>query len=83
MMIGKFTGFISDIANSFSAQYSLNQNLIQIIFAVITIFAVFFAIRVAKNVIRFVLFLIALFGIAMTLYGHQIIDWIAGFINKL
>lgn len=43
---------------------------------IITVFAIFFAIKIAKKILKIVFSLLSLFGIAMYLYGDQIIAWI-------
>ena len=54
----------------------------QIIFAVLTVIAVFLAVRIARKILRIVFVIVALIGIATTLYGEQIIYAIEQFILK-
>lgn len=54
----------------------------QIFGMILTVIAIFIAIKIARKVVKIIFTLIALIGIAMSLYGDQIISYFLTLISK-
>lgn len=73
---------IMEMANRISEQYSINPLILQIAFGVISVAAIFLAIKLVRKIFKIIFMLIALFSIAMSLYGEQIMELIIKFISS-
>lgn len=73
---------IMEIANHISEQYSINPLILQIAFGIISVAAIFLAIKLVRKIFKIIFILIALFSIAMSLYGEQIVELIIKFISS-
>ena len=54
----------------------------QILGMIITVLAVFLILKIARKIMKVIFSIIALIGIAMSLYGDQIVAWLMTLISQ-
>lgn len=54
----------------------------QILGMIITVLAVFLILKIARKIMKIIFSIIALIGIAMSLYGDQIVAWLMTLLSQ-